>query len=121
MEYQFYYCTSDSHLIWLGISYAYKLVLQAVAMYFAFRTRKVKIRALNDSKSIAGAIYITSLILVALVGIDLASGGNLPNVNIVFVGIGRLVYPSVILGFVFIPKVRTCKAVVFVYTNFPCN
>ena len=103
----FYYCTSDSHLIWLGLSYAYKLFLQAIAMYFAFRTRKVRIRALNDSKAIAAAIYITSLILVALVGIDLASDATLPNVNIAFVGFGRLVYPSVILGFVFIPKVRS--------------
>ena len=66
-EYLFYYCSSPSSLIWLGISYAYKLLLQLTAVYFAFKTRKVKIKPLKDSKEIAVIIYVTSLILVVSV------------------------------------------------------
>ena len=92
-------------MAWLGVSYGYKLLLQFVAVYLAFQTRKVKIRALNDSKEIAFIIYVTSLILIALVGVSFAVGSTHPTLYTALVGVGRLTYPTVILGFIFIPKV----------------
>ena len=98
--------------MWLGISYGYKLFLQFVAIYFAFQTRKVKIRALNDSKEIAVIIYVTSLILVGLVGVSLAARSSYPNIYAALVAGGTIVYPTVILGFIFVPKVRVGNPIV---------
>ncbi len=104
--YFFYHCQNSSvHLAWLGISYAYKLLLQFVAIYFAFQTRKVKVRALNDSKEIAVIIYVTSLILIGLIGVNYAAGSTHPNTSVALSSLGRITYPTVILAFIFIPKV----------------
>ena len=104
--YFFYHCQSTiENLIWLAISYAYKLLLQFVAIYFAFQTRKVKVRALNDSKEIAVIIYVTSLILIGLIGVSFATGSTHPNVNVALSSLGRITYPTIILVFIFIPKV----------------
>ena len=103
--YYFYHCQNTSHVAWLSVSYTYKLLLQFVAIFLAFQTRKVNIRALNDSKEIAVIIYITSLILIALVGIFFAVGSSYPKTFVALAGIGRITYPTVILGFIFIPKV----------------
>lgn len=104
--YFFYHCQNRTvQLAWLGVSYAYKLLLQFVAIYFAFQTRKVKVRALNDSKEIAVIIYVTSLILIGLVGILFAVGSTHPNINVALLSLGRITYPTVILVFIFIPKV----------------
>ena len=101
-EYLFYYCSSPSSLIWLGISYAYKLLLQLTAVYFAFKTRKVKIKPLKDSKEIAVIIYITSLILVVSVAAFFAVADRYLHVYLVIVGAGRLITPTIILGLVFV-------------------
>ena len=104
--YFFYYCHSRiATVIWIIISFAYKLFLQIVAIYFAFKTRKVKIKPLNDSKEIAAIIYVTSLILVASVGAGFALGHLYLNVFAAVLGGGRLVIGSVILALIFIPKV----------------
>ena len=102
----FYYCYNTAPVLaWLITSYVYKLLLQMAAMYFAFMTRKVKIKALNDSKEIAVIIYITSLILVATVGAGFALGHSYPDAFASVVGFGRMVTATVILAMVFIPKV----------------
>ena len=105
--YFFYHCQGTTvQLIWLSVSYAYKLLLQFVAIYFAFQTRKVKVRALNDSKEIALIIYVTSLILIGLIAVGFAVGSTHPNVNVALSSLGRITYPTIILVFIFIPKVR---------------
>ena len=63
-------------------------------------------RALNDSKEIAVIIYVTSLILIGLIGVGFAVGGTHPNVNVALSAVGRIAYPTVILVFIFVPKVR---------------
>ena len=104
--YYFYYCHSHvATVVWIIVSFAYKLILQVVAIYFAFKTRKVKIKPLNDSKEIAAIIYITSLILVASVGAAFALGHLYLNAFAAVLGGGRLVIASIILALIFIPKV----------------
>jgi len=104
--YYFYYCHSRiASVIWVIVSFAYKLLLQVVAIYFAFKTRKVKIKPLNDSKQIAAIIYITSLILVASVGAGFALGHLYLNVFAAVLGGGRMVIATIILALIFIPKV----------------
>ena len=67
-----YTCISSGTVIWLAISYAYKGLLQLVAMFMAFHIRRVKIKALNDSKEIAVIVYINSIILALLAVVEFA-------------------------------------------------
>ena len=73
-------------------------------MFMAFHTRKVKIRALNDSKEIAAIVYINSLILVLLAVTELA----LHQYHYIYAalnGIALLVGGALFLGLTFVPKV----------------
>lgn len=70
----------------------------------AFHIRKVKIKALNDSKEIAAIVYINSIILVLLAVTELA----LRQYHYLYAalnGAALLIGGSLFLGLVFIPKV----------------
>lgn len=90
--------------MWLAVSYAYKGLLQLVAMFMAFHIRKVKIKALNDSKEIAAIIYINSIILALLVMIEFTFN-KYHDLYTALLGLALLVGPTVFLTLLFIPKV----------------
>ena len=70
----------------------------------AFHTRKVKIRALNDSKEIAVIVYINSIILVLLAVTELALRQR--HYLYTFLnGMALLTGGSLFLGLIFVPKV----------------
>ena len=71
----------------------------------AFRTRKVKVKGLDDSKYIAVSVYITSVVL-AVTTISTYTLIDYVNVYPSVVGIGILVGTTMILGLVFVPRVR---------------
>ena len=50
-----------------AVLYGYKGLLQVFALLLAFSTRKVKVKGLNDSKYIAAAIYVTSIVLAVTI------------------------------------------------------
>jgi len=91
-------------LIWLSIVFGYKALLQIIAIFLAFGTRKVKIEGLNDAKYIAGIIYVTSIVLAVIFVSFLTLRSYLNSLAAVY-SIGFTVAPTLILGFVFIPKV----------------
>ena len=91
-------------LAWLAISYAYKGLLQLVAMFMAFHTRRVKIAALNDSKKIAAIIYINSITLVLLVVVEFVLH-TYRDVHAVMFGLALLVWATLFLAIAFIPNV----------------
>lgn len=97
-------CLNDRAIIWLAISYAYKGLLQLVAMFMAFHTRKVKIRALNDSKELAVLIYINSITLVILTVTEFALY-MYHDVYAGLFGMGLLVEATLFLTVLFVPKV----------------
>ena len=101
---RYYSCYSDSQLIWLFMSYIYKFLLQIAAIYFAFMSRKIRFKALNDSKEIAAIIYITSLLLV-ISAFGFWIGLLYLNTSTVVFGLAQFLTASVILGLLFIPKV----------------
>lgn len=73
-------------------------------MFMAFHTRKIKIRALNDSKEIAAIVYINSIILVLLAVTELA----LRQYHYIYSalnGMVLLIGGFLFLGLVFVPKV----------------
>ena len=91
-------------ILLLFMSYIYKFLLQVAAIYFAFMSRKVKVKALNDSKEIAAIIYITSLLLV-ISAIGFWIGLIYLNTSTAVFGLAELLTATVILGLLFIPKV----------------
>ena len=70
----------------------------------AFHIRRVKIKALNDSKEIAVIIYINSIILALLV-LTQFTLEHYHDVYAAMFGLALLVDATMFLGFTFIPKV----------------
>ena len=88
----------------LAMIYAYMAVLQICALYFAFQTRKVKVKGLNDAKYIAMTVYIVGILIL----INLVTTFALPT----YVTVYATIYSSclwlsstAVLGLSFIPKV----------------
>ena len=100
-----YTCIGPRTIIWLAISYAYKGLLQLVAMFMAFHIRRVKIKALNDSKETAVIVYINSIILVLLAVVEFALN-TYHEVYAALFGLGLMVGATLFLTLVFIPKVQ---------------
>ena len=97
-------CTKGRSVIWLAVSLAYKGILQIVAIVMAFHIRRVKIKALNDSKEIAAIIYINSIILV-IMAVSLFMLEEYHNLHAALFGLALLVQATLFLGILFIPKV----------------
>ena len=98
-------CYSHARLYFLGVIYSYKIVIQLIGVVLAFSIRKVKIKGLNDSKEISIILYITSTILLIVIVITLALG-NYINVSGSIFSLGISTASTVVLGFIFVPKVR---------------
>ena len=71
----------------------------------AFHIRRVKVKALNDSKEIAVIIYINSIILTLLAVTQFALETYHDAYAAMF-GLALLVDATLFLGLMFIPKVR---------------
>ena len=70
----------------------------------AFHTRKVKIKALNDSKEIAAIIYINSIMLAILAVTEFALQ-EYHDVYAAVFGFALLIEATLFLGLIFVPKV----------------
>ena len=90
--------------IWLSLEFVYMAVLQVMAFIFAFKTRKVKIKALNDSKSVTAIIYTTSIVLAGLAIITFTLNSFVVVTEVLFSG-GIILATTIFVSFVFIPKV----------------
>ena len=88
----------------VGILHLYKGILQLCALVFAFQTRKVKIKGLNDTKYIIAFVYTTSII-VAMTFITSFALYDYINIHAVVYSFGVWLGISAVLGFMFIPKV----------------
>ena len=97
-------CHSRLRPIFQGVLYGYKGVLQIIALFLAFTTRKVKVKGLNDTLYIAAATYITSLLLVVAVVSTYALRVYLNIFASVF-SFCLLLGTLAIVSLVFIPKV----------------
>ena len=99
-----YICSSTARDIFLGVLYGYKMVLQVVALVFAFATRKVKVKGLDDSKYIAAATFVTSIVLAVII-VATYSLKDFVNSYPTLFCTGFLIGTTVILALVFVPKV----------------
>ena len=103
-KYFLYVCESDGQDILYAVLYGYKGLLTVIALVLAFRTRKVKVKGLDDSKYIAASIYVTSIVL-AVVIVSTYTLMDFVNVYPAVVGMGLLLGTTTILALVFIPRV----------------
>ena len=87
-----------------AVLYGYKGLLQVFALLLAFSTRKVKVKGLNDSKYIAAAIYVTSIVLAVTI-VSTYTLIDYINIYPAVVGIGFLLGTTMILVLVFVPRV----------------
>ena len=71
----------------------------------AFHTRRVKVKALNDSKEIAAIIYFNSIILAILAVTEFALQ-HYHDVYAALFALALLIEASLFLGLLFIPKVN---------------
>ena len=113
-------CLSDGAVVWLALSYVYKALLQLVAMFMAFYTRRVKIKALNDSKEIAVVIYFNSITLTLLAVVEF-SLKEYHEVYAALFSLALLVEASVFLTLIFIPKVQRFAPIVCMCISCICN
>ena len=97
-------CESNGRVVLYALLYGYKGLLQVISLILAFGTRKVKVKGLNDSKYIAAAIYITSIVL-AVTTVSTYTLMDYVNAYPAVVGMGFLLGTTMILGLVFVSRV----------------
>ena len=98
-------CYEGNEFFWTIVIFAYLVLLQLIGLILAVQTRKVKIKALNDSKSVAAVIYSTGIALV-LLGVATFALGPYLNYGQILLN-GTLTFGTyAFLGIIFVPKVK---------------
>ena len=99
-------CSSDTSHIWIPILLVYKAVELVFSLIFAFETRKVKVKELNDSKIIVFCVYTLVVSAIALTPTTILLH-NKPTAQYAVTGIVCLLTGTVLLAITFVPKVTT--------------
>ena len=86
------------------VIFLYLVLLQIVGIILAFQTRKVKINVLNDSKSVAALVYISSIVLIVIVLVTFILRSYI-NISAAMFSTGIIVLSTVFLLLMFVPKV----------------
>lgn len=107
VNYYTYTCSSIPVIRSLAIALIYIITfgLQLFAVFLAFKTRKVKIKGLNDAKYIAAIVYIVSIQSVGNVAISFTLRGYV-NVFPAVLNTSTMITATLVLSLVFLPKVR---------------
>ena len=92
----------------MGVLYGYKMVLQVIALLFAFSIRKVKVKGLNDAKYIGAAIYVTSIVLAVIIVATYTLKDVINGFAVLFC-FGFQMGTTVILILVFVPLVSSVE------------
>ena len=100
-----YRCTSENFQIWVPILLLYKIIEIVFSLMFAFETRKIKVKELNDSRMVIFSVYTIVVAGIAVTPVIFLLG-EMVTVRYAIVGIICLVSSTVLLGMNFIPKVR---------------
>ena len=106
VEYQnyIYICSSIARDATLGVLYSYKILLQAVTVVMALKTRKVKVQGLDDYREIVMATYLTSFVLVIILIVNYTVR-TMINTFAIVTSISYFTGATAIILLVFVPKV----------------
>ena len=97
-------CEGPRDIFWIVAFLGYILITQLISVVLAFRTRKVKIKALNDAKYVALIIYITTFIIITMIVCAILLSERLNADGAVFGGL-LYIFTTTVLSVLFIPKV----------------
>ena len=106
-ELYLYQCSSHPWIRYFisAIIYACLASLQVCALYFAFQTRKVKVKGLNDAKYTAVTVYVTTIVMLITVITTFTLSNYITAYTVIYC-IGIWITPTIVLGVMFIPKVQ---------------
>ena len=106
-KYHVWQCYSDGSfpLIIDIIIFIYLSLLQFMGIILAIQTRKVKMTALNDSKSVTALIYISTIALVVIFLVSFLLRNHINTSTALFSG-GIIVLATTFLFITFTPKVN---------------
>ena len=77
---------------------------QFLTLFLAFATRRIPVKGIDDTKFIAGAVYITSILLAVII-VSTYTMKDLVNWGAVVFCTGIIIVTTAILSLVFVPKV----------------
>ena len=102
-------CVSNAYFIaWGMVSGIYRIVLHTAAIVLSILTRKVEVSVLNDGKYTRIAIYISSVLMIAiLLVVFLLSSYR--NTSVSLVATFDFLDAMVFLSLTFVPKVSRTK------------
>ena len=108
VEYRFsiYVCSSIARQCTLGVLYGYKVILQAVTVVMALKTRKVKVQGLDDYREIIMATYLTSFVLVIILIINYTVEDQI-NTFTALTSLSFFIGATATILLVFVPKVTS--------------
>ena len=104
---QNFICKGPRDQYWINIHFAYIILTQLFSVFLAFRTRKVVIKALNDSKYVTIIIYLSTVTVTMMIIFTVKLDGLLNADGAVFGGL-IYIFTTIILTILFIPKVGSC-------------
>jgi len=110
-HYFIYICSSTGRNIMLGVLYGYKAVLQGATVIMALKTRKVKVRGLDDCREIVMATYLTSFVLVIILIINYTVE-DMINTFTALTSLSFFIGATAIILLVFVPKVTSDQSLV---------
>jgi hypothetical protein len=96
-------CVSKKGLIWIGVLFGTKVLLQVSGMVLAFLTRKVEVRGLNESREVQLVMIITTPIVLAGLVLRMLFSEYLNVVGTVY-ALGTSISGGATLGIIFLPK-----------------
>ena len=105
-NYFFYQCSSHSWIRYFmqAVIFTCMCILHVVALCLAFKTRKVKVKGLNDAKYAAVVVYITTFLMLLTLLIAFTLSNHITAYAAVFGG-GMWIGCTIILAIIFVPKV----------------
>ena len=106
LQYKAFQCLSSASIPWQIFIFAYLGGLHIIAIILAVQTRKVKIKALNETKEVTAIIYISSIMLVLLISVSFTVT-QFKNISEACISTGLLTISTSFLIANFAPKVST--------------
>ena len=103
-RYYVYLCSSTARDITLAVLYGYKAIIQAATVIMALKTRKVKVRGLDDYREIILATYLSCLLLIIILTFTYTIDDRI-NVFAFTISLSLFIGATAILALVFVPKV----------------
>ena len=106
-NYFVYQCSSHPWIRYLvqALIFTCMCILQVVALCLAFKTRKVKVKGLNDAKYTAMVVYITTFIMLLTLIITFTLSNYITAYVAVYGG-GLWIGCTILLAIIFAPKVE---------------